>query len=404
MPNALLEDAALTRPKRRGDRLAERLFAWSFDGFVYNQIWEDPIVDLAAMEPVAGKRILTIASAGCNVLNYLDADPEAVVAVDLNPAHVALSRLKVAALEHLPDHETFFRFFGHGADQANVDAYDHYLKPYLDEAVRDYWDDSSVWRGRRIELFRRGLYRRSLLGRTIKSAHLTARLLGGRPRSMLRAKSRDDQTRLFERHLAPVFEKRAVRRLARTRAAYYGLGIPPNQYRALHEASSEPAAEIRERVRRLACDFDLADNYFAWQAFGRGYDLENREAVPPYLKPAVYERIKPRAQRVSILNDLLVHHLADQPAASYDRYVFLDAQDWMTRVQLQGLWREVTRTARPGGKVIFRTAGAASPLADNLSADLLAAWHYDAVRSEELFKVDRSAIYGGFHVYELKAS
>ena len=41
---------------------------------------------------------------------------------------------------------------------------------------------------------------------------------------------------------------------------------------------------LRERVERLACDFPIHDNYFAWQAFGRGYDLESREAVPDYLQ------------------------------------------------------------------------------------------------------------------------
>ncbi|MFW5834214.1 MAG: DUF3419 family protein, partial [Pseudomonadota bacterium] len=115
MPNTLLRDAALTRPPRRRDRLAERLFTWSFDGFVYNQIWEDPVVDMAAMAPLEGKRILTIASAGCNLLNYLDGDPSGITAVDLNPNHAALARLKLAGLRHLPDHESFFRFFGHAA-------------------------------------------------------------------------------------------------------------------------------------------------------------------------------------------------------------------------------------------------------------------------------------------------
>ncbi len=401
MANTLLRDAALTRPARRRDRLAERLFTWSFDGFVYNQIWEDPVVDMAAMAPLEGKRILTIASAGCNVLNYLDGDPAGITAVDLNPAHVALSRLKLAALEHLPDHESFFRFFGHGADPANVEAYDRCLRPHLDADTRKHWDERDLWQRRRVELFRRGLYRRSLLGRTIKAGHVTARLMGGRPKSMLEAKSRDEQLRLFDRHIAPVFDKRAIRRLAKSRAAYYGLGIPPAQYRALHAESADPAAEIRERVRRLACDFDLEDNYFAWQAFGRRYDLEGRKAVPPYLKEAVYERIKPRAGRVRILHTLLVAHLKDEPDRSYDRYVFLDAQDWMTARQMTDLWVQVTRTAKPGAKVIFRTAGAATCLDGNLPENLLARWHYHEAQSKELFKADRSAIYGGFHLYEL---
>lgn len=42
------------------------------------------------------------------MLSYLTADP---AAVDLNTAHVALNRLKLAAARHLPDQASFYRFF-----------------------------------------------------------------------------------------------------------------------------------------------------------------------------------------------------------------------------------------------------------------------------------------------------
>src|SRR6266403_5183213 len=96
----------------RREALLDRLFAFWFARFVYNQIWEDPAVDLAALAIDSSCRVVTIASGGCNVLNYLAADPAEIVAVDLNPAHIALTRLKIGALQHLPDYETFFQFFG----------------------------------------------------------------------------------------------------------------------------------------------------------------------------------------------------------------------------------------------------------------------------------------------------
>ena len=45
-----------------------------------------------------------------------------------------------------------------------------------------------------------------------------------------------------------------------------------------------------------------------------------------------------------------------RPRESFDRYVLLDAQDWMSDAELTELWGEITRTARPGARVIFRTA------------------------------------------------
>src|ERR1700761_4555274 len=97
-------------PSKR-QALLDRLFALWFARFVYNQIWEDPAIDLEALQLGPGHRVVTIASGGCNLLNYLVADPAAIEAVDLNPAHIALTRLKLAAMKLLPDYETFFQFF-----------------------------------------------------------------------------------------------------------------------------------------------------------------------------------------------------------------------------------------------------------------------------------------------------
>jgi S-adenosylmethionine-diacylglycerol 3-amino-3-carboxypropyl transferase len=49
--------------------------------------------------------------------------------------------------------------------------------------------------------------------------------------------------------------------------------------------------------------------------------------------------------------------------------------------------------------VIFRTAGADSPLPRKLPAELLAPWTYLEDESRAFHTQDRSSIYGGFHLY-----
>ncbi len=93
---------------RRG--LLERMFTLWFKGFVYNQIWEDPRVDAEALGLGPDSSLLTISSGGCNVLNYLTYEPKRIVAVDLNSNHMSLTRLKLAAVKHLPDYEAFYNF------------------------------------------------------------------------------------------------------------------------------------------------------------------------------------------------------------------------------------------------------------------------------------------------------
>ena len=157
---------------------------------------------------------------------------------------------------------------------------------------------------------------------------------------------------------------------------------------------------LRERVKRLACDFPIADNYFAWQAFSRGYDIEGRTAVPPYLREENYEAIKGRAKSVEVHHASMTDFLAEQPARSLHRYVLLDAQDWMTAEQMTALWTQIDRTANEtDARVIFRTAGAESPLPQKLPEALLAGWTYLEEQSKQFHARDRSSIYGGFHVY-----
>src|SRR5271167_1330911 len=127
MSNLLLDRAAHTRPATTKRGALERFFTLMFKGFVYNQIWEDPEVDLEALALKPHHKLITIASGGCNVLNYLAADPARIIAVDLNPNHVALTKLKLTALANLPSYEDFFRFFGTANDKANRDAFDALL-------------------------------------------------------------------------------------------------------------------------------------------------------------------------------------------------------------------------------------------------------------------------------------
>jgi S-adenosylmethionine-diacylglycerol 3-amino-3-carboxypropyl transferase len=401
MANLLLERAAHQRPANTRRGALERLFTLMFQGFVYNQIWEDPDVDLEALQLKPHHRLITIASGGCNVLNYLAADPAKIVAVDLNTNHIALTRLKLSALENLPSYEEFFRFFGQANDKANREAYDTFLSQRLDATTRRYWEKHIPLHGRRINMFARNLYRYGLLGRFIGILHVMAKLHGKKLDGILSARTPAEQRSAFERTIAPLFDVKSVRLLSKSPVSLYALGIPPAQYDELVAGTNGNAiAVLRERVERLACDFPIQENYFAWQAFGRGYDVEHREAVPAYLRRETYELIRTRTDKVEVHHASLTDFLRDQPAHSMHRYVLLDAQDWMNPAQLAALWSEIDRTADTrDARVIFRTAGADSPLPRKLPAELLAPWIYLEEESRAFHAQDRSSIYGGFHVY-----
>ncbi|WP_447930645.1 DUF3419 family protein [Sphingopyxis fribergensis] len=382
-------------------RLLDRAFALAFKGLVYAQIWEDPVVDMEALAIEPGNRIATIASGGCNVFSYLTADPAEIVAVDLNTAHVALNNLKRVAIQRLPDHASLRRFFADADSSGNIADYRAFVRPHLDEVSRRYWEGRDLVGRRRINGFAHGLYKRGLLGNFIGLAHIVARMHRIDPRQFLEARTIEEQRAIFETKFAPFFDRKFIRWVTDQRSSLFGLGIPPAQYDAL--ADGKPMADVlRGRLEKLTCDFALEENYFAWQAFGRGYGKGAAASLPPYLQAAHYAAVRGRAGRVTMLHANMTDMLAAADAASFDRYIFLDAQDWMSDAQLTALWSEVTRTARAGARVLFRTAAEPTLLPGRLPDDLLRRWDYRAAESLDYTRRDRSAIYGGVHLYILK--
>jgi S-adenosylmethionine-diacylglycerol 3-amino-3-carboxypropyl transferase len=396
----LLENAVINSTSASKKGVLDRLFTIWFDRLVYPQIWEDPRVDQKALQIDENSHIFTIASGSCNIFNYLALEPAKITAVDLNEAHIALFYLKKAAIIHL-NYEQFFDFFGHADKKSNVEVYDKMLKPNLDTKTIEYWEGRDRFKkSRRIEYFSKGFYKYGLLGEFIGFGHKMSKLLGGSLSKVMRAKNIEEQKELFEKYVAPVFDKKLVQFLSNNAVTLYSLGIPPSQYDKMMEESGGKMSELlKERMRKLACDFDLSDNYFAWQAFGRCYDTERRVALPDYLKEENFQKLKENTHKCFIRHTSMTDFLRDEDAYSYDKYILLDAQDWMDEAALNELWGEIDRTAKDGAKVIFRTAGAADILEGVLADEITSRWSSDKELGATLTKEDRSAIYGGFHIY-----
>ena len=86
---------------------------------------------------------------------------------------------------------------------------------------------------------------------------------------------------------------------------------------------------LHHRLERLACDFPIAENYFAWQGFGRRYPTGSDKGLPPYLQSRHFDAVRARADRVGYHQQSMTGFLAAQANESVDAFVLLDAQDWM---------------------------------------------------------------------------
>jgi S-adenosylmethionine-diacylglycerol 3-amino-3-carboxypropyl transferase len=405
-PN-LIANAVNARPITTRQGLLDRVFNLSFGGFVYNQIWEDPDVDAEALRLDADSRVMTISSGGCNVLNYLTHGVASVDAVDLNANHLHLLKLKIQGLSRFPAHDDFFAFFGNARNPENVRRYETYIRPHLDEHDRHHWEGGELRKRLKRERFRyfeRGLWKYSSMGTFLSFMHRVARQRGRDPSRILACRSLAEQEAVFAREIAPFFELRLVKGMCKLPFLLHGIGVPPRQYETFKNeaAAGSVLEEYRIRIKRLACQFPIQSNYFAWQAFGRRYDVKNRRAIPAYLRAANFSALKANIGRVKTHLTSLTGFLATRAPSSLNCFVMLDAQDWMTADQINALWRQIHRTGQPGTRIIFRSGASASPVEAALGPELKARFTYHQSLSKELFKKDRSAIYGGFHLYTIK--
>ncbi|MEZ5346666.1 MAG: DUF3419 family protein [Pyrinomonadaceae bacterium] len=410
MSRTELLNAVKQKDSSKKQGVLQKLFAVWFDAFVYNQIWEDPRVDLQALDLDNDSRILTISSGGCNALNYLLKKPESVTAVDLNRHHIYLLNLKLAALKNLPDYESFFGFFGFGKHENNRKNYQKYIAPALDPETRKFWESSSLigklTHGKRINFFKNGgLYENSRNGYFLRFFHKFSHLLGCRPEKVLKAKTPEEQLALYNEYVEPFFDSFFIKTVGKLPVTLFGLGIPPQQYDELIKELDDGGNILdiyRERTKRLAVDYPIYENYFAWQAFARKYDTDARLAVPDYLKEENYELLRTNAGRAHTKIGSVTDEIMNNEFGKFNRFVFLDAQDWMTPEMMTDLWSSVAEKSESGSRIIFRTAGSSSPIETSLPESLRERFDYKKDLSEELFKQDRASIYGGFHLYVLR--
>jgi S-adenosylmethionine-diacylglycerol 3-amino-3-carboxypropyl transferase len=398
MNTHLIADAVRNSRDHSESTLWDRLFAVWFRRLVYTQIWEDPEADLAALQLPVGSTIVTISSGGCNALSYLTAQPAQVYAIDLNEAHLALLKLKIAGLRAFPDYSDFWRFFGEGASASNAGLYRDRLRPLLDSSARTFWDERDL-RGRpRYGYFTDGFYRHGTLGHFIGFAHRLAKLaridlaalLTGKRDSPARLNALDRLHRLFHSPLA--------RLITKTPALLFSLGIPPQQ-RSLLGGDAPLNEVLHQRLLRLIDVYPNDTNYFAWQALQRRYVGPGDLCLPLYLQKSRFRRMQAGAGLIIPVHANLRVFLESLPAREIDAVVLLDSQDWMAAEEIGALWNAIDRAGKDTVRVIFRTAGTASPLESPELAALQQTWRRDAERSAIGFDRDRSGIYGGFHCY-----
>lgn len=108
--------------------------------YIYAFNWEDPAVDLEILKLQPDDVLVTITSAGDNILDYLSQSPvKRIHAIDLNPNQNHLLELKCACFAAGLPHDEIWKMFGEGSHPDFRSLLIHRLNPHLSSNAFQFW-------------------------------------------------------------------------------------------------------------------------------------------------------------------------------------------------------------------------------------------------------------------------
>jgi S-adenosylmethionine-diacylglycerol 3-amino-3-carboxypropyl transferase len=371
----------------------ERLFA---EGTLrYSQVWEDHLLVEDGLKAGPGDDVLSIASAGCNVLGLLLRDVKRVVAIDLNPSQLSVVELKLKAIEHLT-HEEFVNLFGIREGLDRLALYEK-VRPHLSERARTWCD------------IREGDIKAGLHWSGRLEAFFKAWRVGGLQRvhtpeeveTMLSFEDLAAQTAYFDDVFANEGLKREI-------AAYFtverigGEGRDQRQMRYVagtddtKEKNARLAKYFFHRFRTISTSTPSKRNcYLESLLTGRYRSLEH---VQTYLHPANYDRLKSLIPRVELVNEELGAYVKSQPEGALNKANLSDLFEYLDEETCESMWRTFGERFRPAGRIIYWNLFVPRSVPAHLHALI-------APREEEakaLYARDRALFYSAFHIDEVQ--
>jgi betaine lipid synthase len=204
------------------------------DEYIYAFNWEDPRVDQRLLNIGSDDVILTITSAGDNILDYLQYNPRRIHAVDLNPAQNHLLELKVACFTSL-EYADVWKIFGDGKHPNFRELLVSKISPHLSSQALQYWlDHADIFSSRRC----RGLYETGGTRIAIKLVRVLLKCAGlaGEVKRLCSAGTLNEQREAWPRIRRVLMSKPLFWSIIATEwFAWKAAGVPPAQRRLIQQ-------------------------------------------------------------------------------------------------------------------------------------------------------------------------
>lgn len=308
--------------------------------------WEDPAIDHRVLKCTPDDVVLTISSAGCNVLDYVLEGPKKVIAVDMNGAQLALLELKLAAIRACT-HDEFFRLFGESEYRLFSEIYASRLRPHLSPDAAEFWDaNGSIIRNNLMFAGASGLMARLLQPiiwlTGVQRLMVQATLSGeGAPKALVSS---------------PFFKLACA--VVKAPALWSWLaplgGVPLEQLNLLAERPELFADRLVEvLVKRMWPNEHFANNYFY---YGYVVGKFSRECCPRYLKQEHFETLRKRVDIVKPFHGTWAEGAETLAMGEVTVASLLDSMDWMPEGMVgENIGRLIQCMARKKARIFWRS-------------------------------------------------
>jgi S-adenosylmethionine-diacylglycerol 3-amino-3-carboxypropyl transferase len=357
-----------------------------FDSLRYSSVWEDIDLLYRGLSIGPGDDVLSITSAGDNVLGLLLEEPRTVTAIDLNPCQTAVLTLKLAAIRSL-DYERFIGLIG---VRPHADRWGLYqaCRDHLQPADRAFWDEERP-------AIEAGIDGAGRLDRYLAAWHdavLHKYMSPDRVAAAFELDDLDEQQRLYRDH----FENEAFERGF---TWYFGeemmgrSGRDPAQFAHVEE---DAGAHFLRRFRYAFTQLPLRGNFYL-ERFMTG-TTASLERAHPYLQPANFDRLRHLTDRVRPVTDELEAFAGRCEPGALSKANLSDIFEYASPGHTARLFEALHRVFRPGGRIAYW-----SLLVDrSRPADLDPLFVSDAAEADALWRRDRSWFYRSFHLEEVR--
>ena len=352
----------------------------------YAQCWEDPRTVNDALAVTSEDDIISIASGGDNTFALLLNNPRSLTAIESNPSQIFLVELKMRAIQKL-DYADFIGFVGARPCDRRSQLF-LYLRPYLSDQVRAYWDrhPGSVLNG----IIHSGKFEKYFS--TFRKYVLP--LIHDRKtvESLLTFRSPDEQRSFYDE----VWDNKRWQGLFRV---FFGefllgrLGRDPSFFRYVNVRNV--ADELVKRTRHGLTEVPIQQNFFVEYIFtGQYRDLETAH---PYLRESHFQYLKENVARINLVHASLDQYLSKLPVRSISKFNLSDIFEYVSDESFALTLQEILRVCRDGGRIAFWTLFVPrSPSV--VFSDRVAMC---ASLSRNLFRSARTFFYGSFAVWKV---